>query len=131
MALATSWCRRFRRAEREPGIPRRAYRYNRPGRSRNLLRTLRHDCIANRYGLRCRRLLPRLLWHRLLLDADEWFSIGTIEDVDPAGATGLRDPLSRFAVDHSVEQDYRARRIVVPEVVVYLLEVPDIFPGLG
>src|SRR5262249_12001247 len=43
---------------------------------------------------------------------------------------GLRDALAWLAVDHGVEQHHRARRVVVPDVVVDLLEVPDVFAGL-
>jgi len=45
------------------------------------------------------------------------FPLVAVEDVDPAGPTGLGDPLSRLPVDHGVEQNNRARCIVVPEVV--------------
>src|SRR5262249_44645517 len=76
-------------------------------------------------------LLPRLLRHWALLDADQRFAVGAVHDIDPAGATGLGRGLARLAVDDGVEQKNRARRVVVPNVVVHLLEVPGIGAGLG
>src|SRR5262249_41003838 len=90
-----------------------------------------HECVADREWLRFCRLLPRLLRHRLFLDADQRLAVGAVEDIDPAGLTRLGDTLSRLAIDHRVEQDDRAHRIIVPEVMVDLLEMPDIFSGLG
>ena len=98
---------------------------------RHGLGTLRHDRVADRERLRLRGLLPRLLRHRTLLDADQRLAVGAVEDVDPAGTASLGDALARLAVDHRVEQDDRARRIVVPDVVVHLLVVPGIGAGLG
>ena len=65
------------------------------------------------------------------LDADQRFAVGAVEDIDPAGAPGLGDALARLAVDDRVEQHDRARRVIVPDVVVHFLEMPDIFAGLG
>src|SRR5262249_7605790 len=75
--------------------------------------------------------LPRLLGNRALLDADQWLSIGAVEDVDPAGPPGFGDALARHAVDDGVEQHDRACRVIVPNVVMHLLEMPDILAGLG
>jgi len=92
---------------------------------------LRYDRIAEREGLRLRRLLPRLLRHRALLDTDQRFAVGAVEDVHPTGAAGFGKRLARLAVDDRIEQHDWARRIVVPDVVVHLLEMPSIRAGLG
>ena len=52
-------------------------------------------------------------------------------NVDPAGASGLGNSLARLAVDDGVEENGRARRVVIPDVVVHLLEMPGVFAGLG
>src|SRR5262249_48804123 len=96
-----------------------------------LVDALRHGRVADRVGLRFGGLLPRLLGHRALLDADQRLSIGAVEDVDPAGSPGFGDALARHAVDDGVEQHDRACRVIVPNVVMYLLEMPDILAGLG
>src|SRR5207302_7164310 len=98
---------------------------------RQRLGTLRHDRVAGWEGLRLRRLLPRLLRHRTLLDADQRFAVGAVEDVDPAGAACLRDAFAWLAVDHGVEKDDRARRVIIPDVVMHLLEMPGVLAGLG
>src|SRR5262249_22208594 len=77
------------------------------------------------------RLLPWFLGNWTLFDPDQRFSVGAIENVDPTGAAGLGNPLSRLAIDHRVEQDHRAPCIVVPNVVMDFLEVPHIFASLG
>src|SRR5438132_11521872 len=97
---------------------------------RHRLGTLRHGRVALGVRLRLRRLLPRLLRHRPLLDADQRLAVRAIQDVDPAGPAGLGDALARLAVDHGIEEHDRAGRVVVPDVVVDLLEVPDVLAGL-
>src|SRR5262249_16838664 len=54
-----------------------------------------------RLGLRC--LLPRVLRNRALLDADQGFAVGAVEDVDPSRAASFGDPFTRLSVDHRVE----------------------------
>src|ERR1700730_7526294 len=95
------------------------------------LGTLRYEGVADRKGLRFRCVLPRLLRHRPLLDADQRLAAGPGKNVNPAGAARLRGPPSRLAVDHGVEEDHRARSVVVPNVVMHLLEVPGVLSGLG
>src|SRR5437667_297910 len=64
------------------------------------------------------------------LGADRRLAVRAIQDVDPAGPAGLGDALARLAVDHGIEEHDRAGRVVVPDVVVDLLEVPDVLAGL-
>src|SRR6202011_567138 len=101
------------------------------GARRHGVGTLRHDRVAEREGLRLRGLLPRLLRHRALLDTDERFAVGAVEDVDPLGAASLSDALAGLAVDYGVEEDDRTRCVIVPDVVMHLLEMPSIRAGLG
>src|SRR6266404_5614219 len=95
------------------------------------LGTLRHDRVADRKGLGFSCLLPRLLRHRPLLDASQRFAVGAVENVNPAGAAGFGDSLAGLPIDYRVEKDDRAGRVVIPDVVMHLLEVPGIFSGLG
>ena len=90
---------------------------------------LRHDGVAARERLRRGRLLPRLLRHRLLVNADERLPGLAIEDVGPAGLSHFGDRLARTAAHVHVHEDDRIDRVVVPDVVMHLLEVPAIFPG--
>ena len=53
-----------------------------------------------------------------------------IEDVGPAGLADFGDRLARAAADVHVHQDDGIGRVVVPDVVMHLLEVPAIFSGL-
>src|SRR6266508_181323 len=77
-------------------------------------RTVRGDRL-------CRPALLRgVLWHGRLLDAVERLAGRPVEHVEPAGLARLRDPL----LSVGVEQDDGTRRVVVPDVVVHLLEVP-------
>ena len=92
---------------------------------------MRHRRVADRIRLGFGCFLPRLLRHRAFLDTDQRFAVGAVEDVDPAGAPRFGYPLARLTVDHRVEQYHRTRRVVVPDVVMDLLEMPDVFAGLG
>jgi DNA-binding transcriptional LysR family regulator len=47
--------------------------------------------------------LPRLLRHRPFLDPDQRLAVCAVEEIDPAGASGLGDPLARLAIDNGVE----------------------------
>ena len=49
------------------------------------------------------------------------------QPVRPASASRL----ARLAVDHRIEQHHRACRVIVPDVVVHLLEMPAVCAGLG
>src|SRR4029077_6344016 len=55
---------------------------------RHGLGALRHDRIADREGLGLCRFLPRFLRDGPLFDADKWFAVGAVEDIDPTGAAG-------------------------------------------
>src|SRR5271166_929235 len=98
---------------------------------RRLVDALRHGRVADRVGLRFGGLLPWLLRNRAFLNADQRLSVGAVEDVDPAGSPGFGDALARHAVDDGVEQHDRACRVIVPDVVMHLLEMPDILARLG
>src|SRR5688572_1377935 len=91
---------------------------------------VRDDLVAARDRLRRGRRLARLLRHRHLVDADERLAGLAIEDVDVARLADLDDALARPAVVHRVEQHHGIRRVVVPQSVMHLLEVPAIFPRL-
>src|SRR5262249_33791878 len=49
----------------------------------------------------------------------------------PARVAGFGNALTPLAIYYRVEEHHRAGGIVVPDVVVNLLEVPDILAGLG
>src|SRR5215207_2805563 len=83
---------------------------------------------GDRLRLRCR--LARELRHRLLLDRQQRLARLPVEEVEPAGLRCLGNPLVLLAVDLDVEEDDRAGRVVVPDVVVHLLEVPAVLTGL-
>src|SRR5262249_60642540 len=57
--------------------------------------------------------------------------IRAVENVHPARMASFGNTLARLAIDDRVEKHHRARGIVVPDVVVHLLEVPDVLAGLG
>src|SRR5688572_20870571 len=87
---------------------------------------VRNDLVASRNRLRRRGRLPRLLRHRYLVDGDERLARLAIEDVDVARLADLDDALAQPAVVHGVEQHDGIRRVVVPEIVMHLLEVPAV-----
>src|ERR1700719_4992519 len=95
------------------------------------LRTLRHRGVAYRIRLRLGCLLARLLRHRPLLDTDQRFAVGAVEDVHPTGAAGFGKRLAGLAVVDRIEQHDWARRTVVPDVLSHLLEMPGILAGFG
>ena len=90
---------------------------------------LRHDGVAARKRLRLRGGLPRLLRHRLLVDADERLAGLAIEDVGPPGLAHLDDRLAHAAAHAHVHQHDGIDGVVVPDVVVHLLEVPAVLAG--
>src|SRR4051794_32749475 len=85
------------------------------------LGALRDGRVADRVRLCLRRLLPRLLRDRALLNADQRFAVGAVEDVYPPGATRLGYSLPRLAIDHGIKEHDRAGGIIVPNVVMHLL----------
>ena len=90
-----------------------------------------HGRVPEGEGLRPGCLLPWFLGHRAFLDANQGFAIRAVEDVHPACVAGFGDALTRLAVDHRVEEDHGARGIIVPDIMVHLLEVPDVLARLG
>ncbi|HEY0339341.1 MAG TPA: hypothetical protein VGC34_00925, partial [Steroidobacteraceae bacterium] len=85
---------------------------------------LRYDGVADGVGLRRRGCLAGLLRDRFLVDSQQRFARGAIEDVDPTRLGDFGEGLARLAVDVGIEQDDRVRRVVIPDIVVDLLEVP-------
>ena len=82
-----------------------------------------------RVRLRRGRRLARLLRHGALLDADQRLAGLSVEDVGPARLADLRKPFAHRAADAHVEQHDGIRRVVIPEVVMNLLEVPAVLAG--
>src|SRR6185436_11016074 len=91
---------------------------------------LRHDRVTDRIWLRRGRRLPRLLRHGLLVYADDRFAGLAIEDVRPARLRHFDKALARLAIDGRIEQHHRIGRVVVPDVVMHLLEVPAVLACL-
>ena len=92
---------------------------------------LRHDRVAARKRLRRGGRLARLLRHRLLVDADRAACRSCGRGCRPSPSCRPRRCALRSAppiVD--VEQHDGIRRVVVPDVVMHLLEVPAVFAGL-
>src|SRR5205085_2602452 len=81
---------------------------------------------ASPRNLRRRGLLEGALWDGLLADRDQRLARLAVEQVEPAGLAGLADPVRAVVV----EEHDGARRVVVPDVVVDLLEVPAVLAGL-
>ena len=90
---------------------------------------MRHGGVANWIRLRLGGFLPGLLRHRALVNPNQRFAVGAIEDIDPPGFARLGDSFARLPVNDGVEEDDRACSVVVPDIVVYLLEMPDIAAG--
>src|SRR5262249_59329688 len=89
--------------------------------------TLRDNRVALGERLGCGGRVAWLLLDRSLVDADQRFSVGAIENVDPACLARLRDALAHPAFVHLLEQDHRARAVEIPQVVVHLLQAPGMF----
>ncbi len=62
---------------------------------------------------------------RPLLDRPDRLAVRAIEDEDERLLRDLGDGLDRLAVDGDVDQDRRGREVVVPDVVMDQLVVPD------
>ena len=84
-----------------------------------------------RKGLRRRRPLAGRIgrWHRPLFDRPDRLTVGPIEDERERLLRHLHDGLDSPAVNRDVRKDWRCRQIVVPEVVVNDLVVPDSLAG--
>src|SRR5438552_1662281 len=94
------------------------------GEVRQRVGTLLSEGVANRYRLRGAGELTRLLFDGLLGDADERLTIGAVQEITPARLAALVQAFAHLAVVRLVEQDDRAGRVVVPDLVVLLLEMP-------
>ena len=90
---------------------------------------LRHDGVAARERLRRGRRLQRLLRHGPLVDADDRLTRLAVEDVRPARLADLDDRFARAPADVQIHEHDGIARVVVPDVVMHLLEVPTVFPG--
>src|SRR5215831_9831843 len=76
---------------------------------------------------RCPFTWSRGLGDRTLLDRPYRLTCHAIEHKGKALFGHLYDRLDRFAVDSYIGQDWRGRQIVVPEIVMHELIVPDTF----
>src|SRR5262245_8413764 len=99
--------------------------------ARHQFGTLRDGRITDRNRLRLRCFLSRILRYRAFFDAYQGFTISTVKDVHPASSAGFSNPLARLAVDSRVEENNRASRIVVPDIVVHLLKMPNILTSFS
>ena len=59
-----------------------------------------------------------------------WLSVCSVENIGKRLLPGLRNSLDRPSVDIDVDQDRRRRHVVVPDVVMNQLLVPDPFTCL-
>jgi hypothetical protein len=86
-----------------------------------------------RDGLGRPGLFPRDvgLWHRLLVDGPDRLAGLAIEHEQEAVLRRLRDGRDLLAVRTDREELGRVRQIVVPQIVVHGLEVPEAFSGPG
>src|SRR5579862_6709798 len=91
---------------------------------------LRHECIANRHRLSWRGVLQWLLHHRRLDDIEQRLTGDAVEDVHPTGFRGLGERLAYRALVGRIEQNHWIGRVVVPDIVVNLLEMPAILAAL-
>ncbi len=97
----------------------------------------RHTLTIVRRGLGRKRLRPRGSFaghgrrgNGTLFDWPDRFPGHAIEDVKETGLARLHHRLDSFAVDGDLAQRRRTNRVVLPEIVVNHLEVPDPFSGL-
>ena len=90
------------------------------------MRALWNDRIAGRVGLGGGGRAARLLLDRLLLNADQGFSVAAIENVDPTGLASLGDALAQSSIVDLIEQHHRARAVEIPQVMMHLLEMPGV-----
>ena len=77
--------------------------------------------------LRPRRCLTRdiALWHGPLLDWNQWLSVQTVEDEQMAGLGSDGDRRDSPPVLAPFEEDWRRCDVVIPEIMVNGLKVPD------
>ena len=62
-----------------------------------------HDGIADWVGLGGRCCLTRFLRYWSFFDADEWLTVGPVEDVDPAGLTCFSQSFADDTIDLNIE----------------------------
>src|SRR5262249_52988172 len=70
------------------------------------------------------------LWNRTFFDRPDGIAIGSIEDKGEGLLRQLNNRFDRFAVNSDVGKDRRGRHVVVPDVVMSQLVVPDAFACL-
>jgi len=93
---------------------------------RSDLHLLRHERITDGEGLRRACLLMLVLGHRTLIHTDQRLARYAVENVNPARLARLRQGLAHAPVDLYIEKHNRAWRIVVPDVMADLLEMPAV-----
>ena len=71
------------------------------------------------------------LRHSCFYDGPDWFAAGAVEHEDKALFGNLCEGLDAFAVDSNVREGGRGWRVVIPDVVMGGLKVPDAFAGFG
>src|SRR5215471_2893954 len=76
---------------------------------------------------RCPFTRSRGLRHGTLLDRPYRLTRHAIENKGKALFGHLHNRFDRFATDSDIRQDWRGRQIVVPEIVMHELIVPDTF----
>ena len=74
---------------------------------------------------------PALAGYRPLLDREQGLAGHPVEGEHSRHLGDLDRRLAHAAIDRDIGQDRRGRQIVVPQVVVDRLIVPDLFTGLG
>src|SRR5262249_40059245 len=114
------------RQDRQLGVPERTEEAA-DRRTRNRRATLRAGRLSDRVRLGGGGGLTCSLRTRSLRHSRQRLPVAAIENVTPAGFAALVDTLATGRV----EQDHRAQRTVVPDIVVDLLEVPAILTGFG
>src|SRR4030095_15439366 len=70
------------------------------------------------------------LRNRPLLDGPDWIPVGTIEDEGKRHLRELNNGLDSAPAHRNVGKNRSARRIVIPDIVVNDLLMPDPFAGL-
>jgi hypothetical protein len=128
--LATSSCRRCLTAGSAsalPSRPRRCSRFFRiPPSARHIAARSHHrlDKAGSSPFSAAAPAAPGA--HRCRSAACRWCG----RECRPTGAPGLGNRVARLGVNGGVEEDDRARRVIILDIVVDLLEVPGVLAGL-
>src|SRR5579864_5170937 len=67
----------------------------------------------------------------VILNREQWLSICSIEYIDEALLSGLRDRINSLAIVRHRDECRRRWKIAVPQIVPHALEMPDAFAGFG